>query len=405
MRIAFQTSTRPLWLGGMMTFQDLFIALRTLPERPSIALVRWQGTPLEDYEMLSPYIDGWVEAKYPSLPAPAAPVSWRARVRGAARFLKRGSTARRAEETLRAAGVDCSFSVIIDTRTDTSVPLLIWIYDLQHHHFPEWISESERAQRDAAIARDAERATLLLAKSSSVARDLAEFFPQATRKVRTLPWVAHIPETIYAADPMQVIERFHLPHKFFLLPNQFWAHKNHLGVINALQLLRARKIFPVIVCTGSLFDQRNPDFLGALVQAASQANVREQFILLGMIARDDLLALMRQCVAVLNPSRFEGFGLSAAEAKSLGKRALLSDLPSLREQAPPQATWFDPQDARDLADKMAMVWEMNAGGPDLEMETEARRALPARQREFARGFMQLANEAVRPSRSAVEHDS
>jgi len=47
----------------------------------------------------------------------------------------------------------------------------------------------------------------------------------------------------------------------------------------------------------------------------------------------------------LNPSRFEGFGMSVAESKSLGKRVLASDLGLLREQAAPGAVYFDPADA------------------------------------------------------------
>ena len=48
-----------------------------------------------------------------------------------------------------------------------------------------------------------------------------------------------------------------------------------------------------------------------------------------------MYALIRQSLCVLNPSLFEGLGLSVAESKSIGKRVLAADLPPLREQAAP----------------------------------------------------------------------
>jgi len=44
--------------------------------------------------------------------------------------------------------------------------------------------------------------------------------------------------------------RFNLPEKFALLANQFWTHKNHLTVIEALAELRRHDIKVPLVMTG-----------------------------------------------------------------------------------------------------------------------------------------------------------
>jgi glycosyltransferase involved in cell wall biosynthesis len=54
--------------------------------------------------------------------------------------------------------------------------------------------------------------------------------------------------------------------------------------------------------------------------------------ILGLINYVDVLFLMRSCVAVLNPSRFEGWSSTVEEAKSMGKRLILSSIPVHREQ-------------------------------------------------------------------------
>jgi len=407
-KIAFQTFTRPVWIAGVVTFQDLLIALRSLgADCPKLALIEWNHSNPEDYDPLRPYMDETIQADFffkpTSAARPPSSPSVTARVRRRVQRVLSPTIAppallKSANTTLRDHGVDCSFSVLIEERSDVSVPLLIWIYDLQHHHLPQLFSLKERKQRDKAIETEATRATRLVTKSQSIQTDLNELFPQFCDKVRHVAWVADIPSEVYATDPFEVVQRYHLPEKFFYLPNQFWVHKNHTAVIQALIELGARNVYPCVVCTGSLIDHRDPEFIGTFFHNLSLENLREQFIVLGTIPRPDVFALMRQSVAVLNPSLFEGFGLSAAEAKSLGKRVLLSDLPSLREQDAPRALYFNPHDAHELADNLEMLWRTIPAGPDLELEAEARRALPHRQREFANSFLNVAREAMEASR-------
>lgn len=392
----------------MVTFQDLLIALRTLGDGcPSLELVQWRTSDPNDYAMLTPYIDGVIQARFPPPPKPvhrrpptplekSRAVPARVRRHLAHRLLPPPppTPPETPDETLRKSGVDCSFSVVIENRRDLSVPLLIWIYDLQHHHLPQLISQDEYSQRDTIIARESERATRLVTQSTSVSQDLEQFFPVARGKAKPLLWVAHVPPSAYELDPLTIVARYNLPEKFFYLPNQFWTHKNHTLVIQALDLLRVRNIRPVVVCTGSPYDHRDPDAFGRLLQELAILYLRDQFLILGTVPYQDVLALMRQSVAVMNPSLFEGFGLSAAEAKSLGKRTLLSNLPSMLEQDPPFSLFHDPNDPRELADKMELLWQTVPPGPDPEMELQARAALPGRQNEFACAFLEIAREAI-----------
>lgn len=418
MRIAFQTNTRPLWMAGMVAFQDLLIALRTLDQdRPMLELVQWINSDPEDYGMLTPLVDGIIPARFPPPPKPVhrrqpthieSSTALAARVRrGLARKLVPPPPAPPSvppDKTLCRSGIDCTFSVLIENRTDLSVPLLTWIYDLQHHHFPKLIPASERRHRDEVIRQEVQQATRLIVKSSSIAGDLVSFLPDSEHKVSVLPWVSHIPDFIYRRDAKDLLDQYHLPDKFFYIPNQFWTHKNHALVIHALRILRGRGLRPVVICTGNTYDHRSPDAFTGLMREVSLYDLRDQLIILGSLPREQVFELMRQSIVVLNPSHFEGYGLSASEAKSLGKRTLLSDLPSLREQDPPLALYFDPNDAQELAGKMEQLWLTVPPGPDLELEREARAALPGRQLLFARAFMEIATLAIKEFH-ALEQDS
>ncbi len=141
----------------------------------------------------------------------------------------------------------------------------------------------------------------------------------------------------------------------------------------------------------------------------SIANLRDQVIWLGVVPRPDVFRLMRQSVCVMNPSKFEGLGLSVGESKSLGKRVLVSDIGPLREQAAPGAVYFDPSDAGDLEAKLEAVWTSTPSGPDRELEAAARAELPRRQAAFGRELLHLFMEAqsnfARQSQPGSRHRS
>jgi glycosyltransferase involved in cell wall biosynthesis len=290
--------------------------------------------------------------------------------------------------------VDAVFSMMFDHRPDLGVPLVTWIPDFQHVHLPEMFPEAELRKRDRQYLREMQAATLVYATAEAVRQDAARFAPQLAAKVRVLPLVVPVPPSVYDANPREIMARHGLPFKYIYAPNQFWKHKNHLLVLDALRILQARRIRPVVLFTGKTDDPRNPAHFAELQAKVDAWNLSHQVIIRQALPWNDVLGIMRQAVALLNPSLFEGFGLSVAEAKTLGKRVILSDLPVHREHDTPGALYFDPRDPQALAAVLGDIWESTAGGPELEREAGARAVLPERQQDFGRGFLELLQEAA-----------
>lgn len=284
-----------------------------------------------------------------------------------------------ADRALRAHGVNVLFGNAPLRRT--TLPTLALIPDLQHRHLPDLFAPADRAGRDRMFLQTLERATRVIAISHASSADLAAFAPQFRNKLRVVPPEPVIPADVYLHAPQEVVSKYHLPEKFFYLPNQLWVHKNHRRVLDALAQLKQQGLAANVVCTGALGDYRNAKIANEILETISLAGLREQFILLGAIPRADVFALHRQAICVLNPSLFEGYGLSVAEARAVGKRVLVSDLPALRELNVPCAEYFDPRDSRILATKMAQLWQDTLPGPDLQLEQNARAAQPERVRQ------------------------
>jgi glycosyltransferase involved in cell wall biosynthesis len=392
MHIAFTNLVSSGWTAGGQYLKNLFIALKRLDEplRPSITLLATLGTSLEQYRFLDSYIDNLIfipetkwqrywKSAYLRIPLP----NW----------LEKLAVPRRALVTqLRKNRVDVLFSND-EYGPYFPFPLLTWIPDFQHLHLPKLFSPSKIKTRDRHNQRIGRFANRIMLSSQNALCDLKQKIPQAVEKARVVSFVAQIPGDVYDVDPMSVCDQYHLPRKFFFLPNQFWVHKNHAVVVKALSLLKRYRSEIVVVCTGNPTEFRRKDYYGQLVATIHECGLSKMMILLGMVPHVHIFQLMRQSLDILQPSLFEGWSTTIEEAKSLGKGVIASDIPVHREQDPPKSMFFHPHDPQMLAELLAAEYDRKQPGPDAILETNARKLLPTRTQEFSGQFMRVVNEA------------
>jgi glycosyltransferase involved in cell wall biosynthesis len=182
------------------------------------------------------------------------------------------------------------------------------------------------------------------------------------------------------------------------LPNQFWRHKNHAVVIDALAAAGRRGTPVHVVLTGKGEDYRAPGYYDELMQRVSRLGLDASFRHLGVVAFSDLMGLMRDAVAMINPSLFEGWSTTVEEARSLGKLAILSDIDVHREQAPPGAQYFAARDSEALATSLIDVWRTAREEDDTTRRRDASAALVARTDAFARRYAGILGAAVQRHR-------
>lgn len=388
MHIAFAYLDGHVWTGGFNYLRNLLAAVHSLEksERPEIALlVPAEATP-NDYQPLTPCVDRVLTMpREPSWPWTLR--RWRTSAR---EWLGMAPTI---HTYLRAQSVTCLFSME-EYGPYFRMPLLTWIPDFQHCRLPEMFPEEERKERDRRYARIARNATRVIVSSRDALNDLALVAPKAVDKARVLSFVAQVPAGLYNSDPTWVCERYNLPRRFFYLPNQFWKHKNHLVVLQALELLHSRRPEITVVCTGDTRDYRHSQYFAQLQDRIAETGLNDNLVILGKVPHEDVLQLMRQSVAVLQPSLFEGWSTLVEEAKSIGKRIIISDIPVHREQRPPAAVFFDPRNAEALAGCLEEAAASYTAGPDIELEAHARDRLPERARQFGMALVQIVREAV-----------
>ncbi len=264
-----------------------------------------------------------------------------------------------------------------------------WIPDFQHRYLPEFFTGKDLAWREERIALLAEKAPRVVLSSESAAVDFREFYPAHAAKAHVLTFATPPLGLHDAALAMDGI-----PPRFLLVCNQFWKHKNHAVIWDALRILAARGIRPVVLCTGELVDHRDPAYAETIRVALRTDGLSEQVKLLGLIPREQQIALMRKAVAILQPSLFEGWSTIVEDARTLGRPSLLSGIAVHREQHPPGGRFFDPHAPEELADLIADAWADWPAGPDREAESAAHDRAVGRLVEVGSRFLALA-EACR----------
>jgi len=277
----------------------------------------------------------------------------------------------------------------------SSPKIIGWIPDFQHVFLPEFFSEANCRYRDQTFRLLAQRSSLVMVSSQDALEHFRTFLPEYAHKARFVPF-----PSLYAYEPcngdaLVTQRKFNLPVKFAMVANQFWRHKNHQVVIDAINQLRRKGTRVHVVMTGVPADYRDPDneMFSRILQDIASAGLIDQITILGMVGAEDLTNLMRTAAVVIQPSRFEGWSTVVQDCKALGRPVICSDIPVHREQAP-EALGFFPCDRPDiLADLLAANWSSLEPGPSRTMEE---RALAA-EREFARlhgqSLLSLCREA------------
>jgi glycosyltransferase involved in cell wall biosynthesis len=173
------------------------------------------------------------------------------------------------------------------------------------------------------------------------------------------------------------------------MPNQYWKHKNHKVVIDALKLLKERGgPIPYIVSSGGKDDYRNPDYFSELMNYLGENNLEDHYLYLGKIPYIEVLGLMKIAGAMINPSRFEGWATTVEEAKMLGQKLYLSDIDVHREQAP-NATFFSPDSASELSALLQKIeYKENRTWDKLRTEWELK------QLEYGKAFVKLTENTI-----------
>lgn len=269
-----------------------------------------------------------------------------------------------------------------------------WYPDFQHKRMPEFFQADEIAARNKICDAYAQDQFPLVLSSNDALNDYKTFYGAAEKKTYVLPFVSYIESLVRklsSDQEKQILKKYTLDGiKYVCIMNQFWQHKNHIVVLDAMKIYFSKHPDSqmVFVFTGQLSDYRAPDYIEKLKVLFAESTISQHSMMLGFIDRTEQIAIMKNAMFVIQPSLFEGWGTVVEDAKVLDKTILLSDIPVHREQCNHKCKLFNPHNAEALAELISQeendehMDDIDAGIADMY-----RRA-----RKYSKGFELLLKD-------------
>ena len=270
------------------------------------------------------------------------------------------------------------------------LPTIAWLGDFQHRNLPGMFSVQSYWRRELGMRAQIMSGRALMVSSETAKRECIRYFDVSPERIHVVRFAVSIEPASLFADPEVVRRRYGLPVSYFMVPNQFWKHKNHRLLLEAMTLANSKCL---VVSTGYQGDPRHPGHFPSLLRYIEANNLGDRFRMLGIVPLEDVYALMRGAIAVLNPSLSEGWSTTVEEARSLGVPLLLSDIPVHREQMGSSARYVSPYRSDEWADALD-DWYVDLHRATPYVSGDVSGANHDRIVRFAREFAELTRSAV-----------
>ncbi|WP_275541345.1 hypothetical protein, partial [Campylobacter concisus] len=145
-----------------------------------------------------------------------------------------------------------------------TIKTINWIPDFQHIHLPQMFSEKEIQNRNNNFLKLIRDSDLIVLSSFDALKDMKKFVPNYEDKARVLQFVSQPNNRYFELDEHDkslLLQKYEIKDDFFYIPNQFWKHKNHMMIFEAISELKKDGVEINIVCTGYLGDYRNKTYI------------------------------------------------------------------------------------------------------------------------------------------------
>jgi len=224
-----------------------------------------------------------------------------------------------------------------------------------HPEFPELREHREFSLREIYLKNMMPSASLIITESEQTAKALTQKYGVDSSRILAIPMG---PSFDYELENQlsveEVMQLYKLNTGYFFYPAQYWPHKNHIRIIQAIELLKKQGHEITALFVGS--DKGNQSYLKKI---AKELNISEQVVFLNFVPQEHLIGFYRGSRAVVMPSYCGPTNIPPLEAWSLKKPLIYSR--EMAAQSKDAAIHIDPDNAAELADALMACYdeEMN----------------------------------------------
>ena len=230
-------------------------------------------------------------------------------------------------------------------------PVVVTVYDMIHERFAEnFQTDTEQhvwKQKKQAV----EKADAVLCISENTKNDLVALYPAVENKI-VVTYLATEMDISLTQGEEPVPER-----PYFLFVGGRYSYKNFDGLLTAMSRVAPRCLDALVCVVG-------PAFSSSETAQIEKLSLSDRVVHYGQIDDRHLAKLYHRSLALIYPSRYEGFGIPPLEAMACETVVVGANVSSVPEVVGSAGLLFDP-DSDELTDILLALLDGSVDRSDL----------------------------------------
>lgn len=225
---------------------------------------------------------------------------------------------------------------------------IITVWDLCHRDFPEFPEVKawrEFELREELYTKSLKKAVAILVDSQLSKENIVRRYGIDDNRIYVAPFSPSI--NAFVNNQIDIRSKYGIEGEYIYYPAQFWAHKNHVYIIDALEILKSKGIKLTAVFSGS--DKGNLEYV---LNYARKKGVDNLLKYIGFAPNEEIYSLYKNALALVMPTYFGPTNIPPLEAFAIGTPVTYSDLEGLRDQVGEAALLCDLKNPETLANHL-----------------------------------------------------
>jgi len=240
-----------------------------------------------------------------------------------------------------------------------SMNFMINIPDLAHRkslEFPEVRNSSEFEIRERVYKNFLPKAYAVITNSEIIKQDLIKYYRLDEDRVKI---IHHQPSQQvknfkYSLEfEKNIKQKYNLSNKYIFYPAQYWPHKNHIYILDAIEKLN----YDLNINFHAIFCGSDKGNLKYLKDYSFKKKINDKIKFLNFIDEKDLPYLYKLSEVLVMPSYFGPTNIPPLEAFKLKVPVIYSDIPSFKKEFGDAVYYVDLDNPNSLAEAIKKIYE------------------------------------------------
>ena len=194
---------------------------------------------------------------------------------------------------------------------------------------------------------------LVFVESEAGKQELLKYTPLGEHKIRVVPIFGGgiVDLNVCKERVHTILNKWNVKSRhYFLYPAQYWAHKNHYGLLKGFRLYVLKRPDVKLVLCGS--DKGNKQYVCDTIHKLC---LDDNVIVCDFVSDEELSVFYRNSLALVMASYFGPTNMPPIEAMDMGIPVACSDIAGHREILEDAGVYFNPQDYESIGQSLLEI--------------------------------------------------